>query len=501
MEKCKEGGFDFQKTLAADGHTVEADLGKREADILTKSSEIASHLDLEDSFFEHPSDVIMLTGIADSLVMLDEKMVTASEEEGEKITAEKAAWEDMTFMLAGNRSKKSVRMAESDPTHKDRYIKAEDTSDSKEVDEFLNRIVDEQLSSQMADLFSQHGGGSFLSHQRKIMGITLENELPFTIRVLNAGGEGEMYTAHVQEKPNYPDWHEGMTDEETKEMNRLGSIALAVAESNKMQRESLVANETAFNEKFADKCGELLPAFVSEDSDGKKSLTLRAPQAMAVMKYYKEGALPEDPIERADIERIASVVRHEYGHTQKQLTRGPHIQLGLLIEERKAELISGDKNGYMDVKFFMKDIGMVAGIRPVDLLEKSLSHDDPLSAFTSDFANAMGLRNTLFMMALKPLPYENNPTHAKQFVDFSPLLQEGDASTLDIAVRESLQSRGDVNIKKIAGEWAGGLNDGQLDFVLEFNMDYRESHGLRQATPNLVNAILAEKKRRGLSTE
>lgn len=480
LETAATSGFNLETAIVASGINETA-VEQEKASILQKSVEVAAWLQLDPSFFGQPGKVILLTSIADSLVERQDVALTERD---------KTLMQDIAFMVAGKDSQTLVDIAAADPYYKGRYLEEAESDISKEEAEFYKRITNHELSRSVETILSRKGEGSFLQKQRELLGITEDNELPFTVRVIDAASDLNVFMAHIQEKPDYPEWSEDMTQEQKDVANRQADVASALYDKNKAETAVLEANLEEYETRFGEEYGEMLEAAVRISGDSKE-LTLRAPQAMALVKYFGEGStLPDNPDVKNDIELIAAIARHEYGHTQKQFTIGAHNQIGLLMEERKAEFVSGDKQGYQDIKYLFQDLSMATGADVVTLLADSLKEPDVLSSFAARSAAAVGLRNTLLLFALKPLPYEKNPTHAKQFADLSHLVGEADGSALDIPIKETLGRLGVIGMQERATRWADTLSIDLLKFTLDgFYLSYREAHGLRQSSTFRERAI------------
>lgn len=250
--------------------------------------------------------------------------------------------------------------------------------------------------------------------------------------------------------------------------------------SNKQEQDAMIGPLLQYEREFGEKFGKLPPAFVNMHADREPELFLRAPQAMALIKYFKEKSPILDSSKADNIDRIMAIIRHEYGHTQKKLLIGPYHQLGMNLEERKAELVSGDKGGYLDVKYMISDLSLATGADIKAMLTSSLREQDTLSSFVSQSARLIGLRNTMLLMALKPLPYENDPEHAKKFADVSKLRADGDESTMDIPIRETVSRTGIEKLEKGVYKWMQRVDDntGLSDFHELSVPDYRKLHGL-----------------------
>ena len=495
LELSKSFGFSIDESLKAIGVQPE-EIESKKNEVIDKTIELATWMEIDEIFFNRPANVVLLAGIADSLIKVDDSNVSESKKDIQRV-----ALQDIVSMLVGNSSGRLRREGVDDPWKRDRYIESHDTSEGMEIEEYYESITNHELTLRIDALLRDSGPNSFLASQREQLGITFDNEAPFTVRVLSAGDSGDMYVAHTQKKPNFPEWKSDMTDEERVMFNKASDEASAIYELNRAEVQKLEKNLEEYEARFMETQGPFITAAVVKNKKkGLNELTLRAPQAMSILRYYQNGeGLPDDKSVADDIEKGAAIIRHEYAHTQKELTIGAHTQLGLIVEERKAELVSADKQGYQDVKYLFMDVGRVVGTSIGTILKESLKEDDSLSSFVCKTASVAGLRNTILLMSLKPLPYDKFPEYASKFADVAGAFGvEGDQSSMEIPVRETVELMGDEKLKLSLKEWAEALPDHLLDTAVNFMPHYRRRHGHGFTAPYHQRAVLDEIKRRGL---
>ena len=495
LERAGMMGFSFENVIIADG-TPPEQVESRKHEIQEKTTELAGWLELDENFFEKPANTVLLASVADSLLQSEK-----SDDSPDRKEKQQAVLQDIAYMLCGPASARVASESAQDMVLRDRYVSEQEDKNDKEVDEFYESITDHELTSAVDALLRDRGENSFLASQREALGINGE-EKPFTVRVITAGDEVDMFRAHIQIKPVFPDWKQNMNEAERKIFQEESDSAISLIEQNRKQTQALQDNLEAYEARFKEEFGPMpIAAVVKNKNTGKNELTIRAPHALAMLKYLTPGAeMPADEQERHDIEGIGAIIRHEYGHTQKIMTIGAHDQLGLILEERKAEMVSGDKHGYQDVKFLFDDIGAASGVSVVEMLRNSLKEEDSISAFVCAAASGIGLRNTLLLMSLKPLPYDKNPSYAKKFPDVAGAYSTAeDVSSLDIPVREILDKHGDATLVDYTAKWAGALNDSLMETAINGVPRYRRNNGHSVAAPYYRQAGIAEAAKRGLS--
>ena len=483
-------GFDINQSLQANfAKDMQPETASSAETVLGATARIAEQIQLDAEFFDTPYNTMLLVAIADSWVMNEGK--AASGQSGDKNEAEKSMLEDVALILSGDKSGKVRALLTSDPQLADRYM-ATDEVDADEVahDAFLESIVDHELSAKLKAALNDEGKDSFLRKQRDRLGVTANTEQPFEVKVLSIGEKWEMINSGLVEKVDWPDidLSKERSDEERQRDTDLFNEA---SKADRLQETALrpyIEAKKTFDEQFGEKYGELAPAFVRKDAAGVTYMFIMASDAHRVINNYVGGVESKHENSEGDLERHYAFVRHEYAHTQKQMTVGKHVQLGLILEERKAEAVSDDKHGYNDIKYLTTDLSFATGVNVLTMLEDSLTADDALSTFIAQSSNAIGLRNTLLLMASKPLPYDKFPNHARQFADMNCLQDESDISNLDVVVREALERYGDHTFAKQAGAWALGLSD--LPFATQY-VNYRRSHGAGHGSDYLQQAVEA----------
>ena len=100
-------------------------------------------------------------------------------------------------------------------------------------------------------------------------------------------------------------------------------------------------------------------------------------------------------------------------------------------------------------------------------------------------------------MAAKPLPYELKPGHEKRFADLRCLVEKGDSSTLDIAVRETITKRGDEALPENLQNWIDKMKEKGFydpDFVQSAYISSREFNGLTRLNPYIIDAIKKDRE-------
>ena len=482
-------GFDLEASIINNhlGFIDGEELSQYKAEVQATAVNIAEQAGLQDKFFESPAKTVLLLAIADSWAT-SERRAAALSSHDPNITEERAMLGDVMLMLAGEQSSVVTDLTARNDPLANRYMETSAVNPAEEArQEFLDSLNDPERAMKVAAALAMTGPGSFLEKQRTLLGVTAENQQPLTVKVLKAGSVWGLINAGTLTKPDYPsfDAYDGINDKSEVEQSRIreqGNAAQRESERNKEIAKPYEDADKEYIERFGDQFGPLLLAYVDKQKDGSSELVLRAEEADILINYFvAKQPIPEGVnLTMNDVEQSLAIVRHEYGHTQKSLTRGQHNQLGLLVEERKAEYVSGDKQGYQDVKYYLQDLKMATGIDVLGVLDAAIKEDDPLAALVASSANKIGLRDTLMMMVAKPLPYEKNPEHAKEFASLHSVHQNSDVSSLDGLIRQAVERRGDAEFTKNIDSWVKRMVEAghEPEWIGESLIHYRKSNGV-----------------------
>ncbi len=488
FELAESKGFDLKSSLIAEGigSNQEFAPAERAEQILDTAIYIAKELDLEPGFYERPAHTILLASIASAWVE-NERKADASPDHDPKLAAERDMLVDASMVLAGKYSKVAKEIGRTNSELQDRYVEEVSTANELERVKFYESINDSELALLVEDILKKTGPGSLLDEQRSSLGVTSASEQPFRVKVLKVGSRWDLIDAGVIEPVVWPT-SEDTTPEGRTRYLELNKLALAHDDRNS----EIVAPYEQAAEDYADKFestqGPLPPAFVNFAADGSVTMYLRSAEAHTLVNQFEHKAPVED---EKEFERKLAYIRHEYSHTQKQMFIGAHSQMGLILEERKAELLSGDHHGYPDIKNFITDLSMSSDTDLVQVLADSVKEPDSLTEFLINASEKIGLHNALMVMLAKPLPYEKDLEYAQRFTDISSITDKVDISTLDAVVRRDLEKRGDSLMRMRAAKWAEKqqLDPKQIAFFRDFYLGYRKRNGSGHGTKYIAEAV------------
>lgn len=497
LARAAAHGFDLNESVKLSHSNRNEATAETAKEVTDTAAHIAGELQLDKEYFDSPARTILLMGIADSWLATEKRASNASHDS--KLADERAMLADAALMVAGKHSGFARELVAGNMPEASRYICTEQDAGTRERLDFFESISDAELAAQVETILNDDSPSSVLYEQRTKLGVTAQDQQPFSVRVLKMGNYWELQQAGTFKKIEWPDWDEDLPDEPARQARlEAGKAASANLDAQKALAKEYESADNEYAERFKQRYGELAPAFIWRDEEtGKVEMVLRAAEAIALVQTVKGGY--DGEVSEYARERAVSTVRHEFAHTQKDMTMGARTQLGLILEERKAELVSHDKLGYLDIKYLVNDLSMANDVNILDGLERALTQKDALSAFLAWSSNEIGLRNSLMLMISKPIPYESDPDRAAQFAATKAIRHGHDASIHDALVRENLEVRGDTFMKMRAVRWAGKLIAEKgvdfSDFIQESFIPYREQHGLTHASKYLreaVNGVVAD---------
>ncbi len=301
--------------------------------IINAASELADEFDLEDSFFEEPQRVAMFLPIANEYAALEDS--EAENLETGKYTAHKEFIANYLVLLAGDYS-----------PYKNLISAGQEIEVSEAAKRNIyDRYTNQQVSSELLDFIDQNG---LLDEVRSSMGISVnDNEVPFNLRVMNIDG-AEKYGGGSQNcfgmLPGYEHFvPENITGDE---FLKADDEYQDVEESFKKYENGLISNGRSFASALGRNFDAISPAWV-EYIDGEPQLCIPLPVAEKIV--YRDEQRSEHYNEK-ERDRDIAILRHEYVHTQQMLTVDGRPELGIALEELRAEHFSGDRHGYTDIK-------------------------------------------------------------------------------------------------------------------------------------------------------
>lgn len=422
--RAEDTGLDIERAIANEyGEPAgSSDNTDRQADILAAALEIAEGSQLKPAFFESTPKTVLLMGLAAAWVDLDRRKQQRPTCR-QRLSQEAGLLANLSILLAGNDSAMRRPILAAAPWHRELFGSSKMQRElGSACDAFLEGVSNPALAARVSEVLQADGPGSLLYNQRQAFGLTAEIEQPFMARVLNMATRAELRDSGAQ--------------------NAFGEDVT----TNDGFVDRLERNLAEYNERFSTRVAPYnADAFVyTPPETGIPVLTMYAPTAYSLLSFAKHG--PTTPYQGAQV----TIVRHEYGHTQKQFDLG---RLGHTFEELKAQYPTGSKTAYWDSQEFFEAMSMVTGADLRQLMLDSLPEPDAATAFTTRLANSVGLRNTLLMAASHPVVYSEMGMVAKYAAAMPCFREPQDRSLYDSLLREADVRRDDTVRAAMLGEW------------------------------------------------
>lgn len=345
---------------------------------------LASEFSIDKSFFEGEKGearTLLLCSVASNLAALEAsgKNSSSNPEDYEFIA-------DMTMIVAMD------FVQGFDEITRDAKLEMHGPLSETAKEQILKKYTSPELTTALQEKIDST---DLLTNIKSKLGITEENEDPYELVVLSVSSSDTSifgFDSNVE----YPDDKLWKTDREL--ALQQYEDATNAADLARNWEADLIAN----TEKFAHEYGQdvVPPAFIDK-LEGTTYLCLSADTAERIAysedrsnrsKYYSED----------DFKRDVAFLRHEYVHTQGGLLSENLI--GITLEERRAELFSGDHHGYQDVKHFLQDIRLVTGYDIVGQIE-ARTKGGAMEDVLADIAQNIGLSEVVKIAASFPKNY------------------------------------------------------------------------------------------------
>jgi hypothetical protein len=381
------------------------EIAQKSEKLAEAGSELIDEFSLESSLFEDEARSLVFTALANRRV--ETQNVPPEQEE-----AEQSFIADSMQLLAYRHSSKLNVNA----------TKIEAAS-SLEKEEHLLSVFDKYTQPALTIELQKRIANGLFSDMQRYMGITAENEDSYEVRVLSIDPEGK--TSHGLHSPPITNWEDLPGDRAEK--------ARRAAEESELFDE--VWNHQQGLQKRAEQMDEELgggnaTAFAWVQTlphHNRKILCLAQPLAEKIL--YPELTENANYYDKTEAETDRALVNHEYVHTQGGVHLDQHANFGINAEERRAEYFSGDKNGYLDVKNFFQDIGIVADFSLPDFFANHAKGGTDHELYT-ELSQRFGVNGMLEILLASPNAYVANSSD-------SPHLEEGETSYLQ-KVREHI---------------------------------------------------------------
>jgi hypothetical protein len=274
----------------------------------------------------------------------------------------------------------------------------------KSIQDIYARYTDSALTAEL-EMAIDNG---LLDDLKIRLGIDELNETEFDIRVLSiAITEMPLFGLNLELNKGDGD----LTDQEAKDESETFRAV------NRWKRNMLARGSNMQRELGPDAPNS--DAWVHIDSKGARTLCIASGFVERVLKPEAIEGL--DTNNNRDYERAMAVIEHEYTHTQGGSNiDGGHI--GVMLEELRAELFSGNNLGYQEVKAFFGDYRILTGH---DIRKKMMTLE---KGGTSEQVYA-GIANTVGLSAMAEILF----TLPNSYIEAS------NGKSLDTVIAKSLK--------------------------------------------------------------
>lgn len=367
----------------------EIDAGKEA--LQTAGTELIESFGIKPELFESPYRSMIFTSVSSRLAKLNESEPSQAGQREREFIA------DAAFLLSREFTDEYPELRAE--------LEAEDNP-SKISEETRLALFDKYTDKEYTKELEQAIENGLFDEVKQRLGITPDNETPYTVRVLSIGSGASV--THGLETP-YPDLPEGWTDLPADDRNRLIRDASDFSQSGTKWKDGLAKRGEELRKALGEE--NIGDAWVSTTSTGEKHLCVALPLVEKIL-HRDELASPKNYSD-SYYEDDMAVFEHEYTHTQQTvIDRKLGNDFGVTIAERHAEYFSKDQLGYQDVKRFFTNINLASGVGVADLFEGLDAKGRDAAELTEDFANRFGLGSVVELMAVMPRDYakfEKNP--------------------------------------------------------------------------------------------
>jgi len=295
------------------------------------------------------------------------------------------------------------------------------------------KFTNHQLTAELMQAIEK----GMLDQVKQRLGITVDNESPYELKVLSIGDE---FSAHgmqphvsqeMSEDYNHPDWPETNINFD------LYKEWIKGLEKRKEDFGAAIGRP-----------GDVPLAWITHLGN-RQFLCLPQPFAEKLLhpdqqraKYYED----------ADRQRDFAILEHEYVHTQNGLPLNGQIFFGMALEERRAELFSGDRQGYGDIKAFFSDLEVINGFNIKEFLVNTKTKE-PAEVYR-DLAATIGLQATLELSLITPKAYVSETRPLQEAIAVynskSTFLQKAYANAKEEGQTSEIKQRARVRAEQVA---------------------------------------------------
>lgn len=350
-------------------------------------------------------------------------------------------------------------------------LKGESATNELADDESV-RIYEEYEDVSLSSELQHAIDAGLLDDLKAKMGITKDNEEPYSVHVLDVGSD----VSYLGLSPRLYDMDpEGDQAEEYRKFNESSEVY----DRHKAEKATQIARGYELLQRTGQDQSNDLHAWMYKSKEGSR-IYLTAPLAKKIMhpeltednRYYNENDYADDK----------AFLAHEYVHAQGGLNLDGNAGVAMGAEERRAEYFSGDEHGYPDVKAFWNDVLTVCNF---DILKFFDSHEKGGSTeeLLTQIAEKTDLDTMLNLALVAPLPYKQRDGRTAELYD----LIGGYDGVIEKMLIDQMEQGNGAEIEKRIDQRAQAIAE---SVHAEFIISYRKKQGA-----NVITDLVRDKMR------
>lgn len=363
------------------------------------------------------------------------------------------------------------------PKLKRAYEEVSETGPSKDETEKM-RAYDRYTNREMTQQLQQAIDDGLLDSVKARLEIDTDTEDPYELHVMNVTSEhGSLYSFRSE----FIEWNDKLDYAENMiVMKQMDEDAHDIDQWKRQLKRN--------SDEFLKLTGEttIASAWV-ETVHGKTVVAIPLPVAEKILDG-EEGL--HSLYDADDYSRDMAILEHEYTHTQNIHMPEGSYAVGSLLEELRAEHFSGNKNGYIDLKLFARDFGVMTGKDLVEYLQPKQSKYDTYAAL----ANDIGVERMVELSLARSRAYtEHEVNQYNHTID----AYIGGMNGMSIRILEDVYAADDENRHAVERRAGARIDKHLREMTIEDltdTLEYRESsYGMHTMT-RLYEKMLEEKK-------
>lgn len=433
----------------------------KDPEVLQAIDTLSSEFGIKESFFtgdNGPANTLLLSSIAANLVKLEaSKSLTSSQKR-----AELEYIADTTMQVAMNHVTGFEDVVQSGQENVEGLL-----SDDA-IEAAFQKYKSNELTEALQHKIEKNG---LLNGVKESMGITNENEDSYDLLVLSIASNEFIYGFKPStEFPPMIDSDEfaNLTDDARAKRDQQNKVASFDTKMQKNWEEGLIKRRKEFFKEVG--MSSMSPAFATK-VNGRRYICLAADTAELLA--YDEPEHRSKSYTVNDAESDLALLRHEYVHTQGSTLLDNQVGIG--IEERRAEFLSGDHNGYHDIKVFFQDIYLATGFDITESI-RSRTKGGKNHEIYADIISSIGLDKLVKVVTAYPKKYVQHQS-SSILKNIDRHMQGYDGLIGELYMEAKAKSEDEKAVNERIDTWLDNLKpDADLDMILGYRRHNAGSH-------------------------